>query len=250
MDLTKKRSSKYVAGIYAFFIILFAFTLSLFYVSRFQKSSPPAEPDAGILEPQESSDNFQKITKKIVVDKGQSDDNFEAPASKIEDEGISAPLAQKKTSDDPKLNIDGLKTPADETINPAAKPIRSQPALKHGGQKVVIYFSAESTGLTDEALNKLKAIFLFLLKEPDQELIIEGYGDSSKTDSHNKNLSKSRANIVKGYFVKRGISNSRIKAYWMGTENPTSGDNYREDRNKNHQVEVKFKLKSEDGLND
>ena len=88
------------------------------------------------------------------------------------------------------------------------------------------------------------------MKEPDEELIIEGYGDSSKTDNHNKNLSKLRANIVKSYFVKRDISNSRIKAYWMGTENPTGVDNYQEGRNKTHQVEVKFKLRSEDGLND
>jgi outer membrane protein OmpA-like peptidoglycan-associated protein len=250
MDLPQKRSSKYVAGIYAFFIILFAFTLSLFYVSRCQKSSPPAEQDAGILEPPDSSDIFQKITKKIDDDKGQSDNKFEAPKLKIEDESISAPLAKKKSLDDPKLNIDGLKTPAGETINPTAKPIRPQPALKQGRQKMVIYFSADSTGLTDEALKKLKTIFFLLLKEPDEELIIEGYGDSSKTDNHNKNLSKLRANIVKSYFVKRDISNSRIKAYWMGTENPTGVDNYQEGRNKTHQVEVKFKLRSEDGLND
>lgn len=250
MDLTKKRSSKYVAGIYAFFIILFAFTLSLFYVSRFQKSSPPAEPDAGILEPQDSSDNFQKITKKFVVDKGQSDEKFEAPESKIEDEGISAPLSKKKSSDDKKLNIDGLKTPAGETINPTAKPIRSQPPLKHSRQKGIIYFSAESTGLTDKALTKLKAIFLFLLKEPDEELIMEGYGESGKTDQHNKNLSKMRANIVKGYFVKRGISESRIKAYWMGNENPADVINDPAGRIKTHQVEVKYKSRGEAGLGD
>jgi outer membrane protein OmpA-like peptidoglycan-associated protein len=250
MDLTKKRSSKYVAGIYAFFIILFAFTLSLFYVSRSQKSSPPAEPDAGILEPQDFSENSQKITKKIVVDKGQSNGNFETPESKIENEGVRPALSKQNSSDDPKSSMDDLKRPEGETIIPAAKPIQSQPALKKGAQNMIIYFSAESTGLTDEALKKLKKIFLFLLKEPDEELIIEGYGDSSQTDSHNKNLSKLRANIVKGYFVKRGISNARIKTYWMGTEDLKGVDNFQEGRKKTHQVEVRFKLRSEDSLND
>ena len=250
MDLSKKRSSKYVAGIYAFFFILFAFTLSLFYVSRSQKSSPPAEPDAAILEPQDSSENLQKITKKILVDKEPSNDNLEASESKIENEGIGASPSKKKSLDDPKSNIDDLKRPAGETINPAAKPIRSQPALKHDGQKLVIFFSAESTGLTDKALLKLKKILLFLLKEPDEELIIVGYGDSNNTDSHNKNLSKLRAQIVKGYFVKRGISNARIEVYWMGSENPTGVDNLQEEGKKTHRVEVKFKLRSEDSHND
>jgi outer membrane protein OmpA-like peptidoglycan-associated protein len=252
MNLSKKRSSKYVAGIYAFFIILFAFTLSLFYASRCQKPYPPANQDADILEPQESSDNFPKITKKIDADKGQSDDKYEASKSEneIEDESISAPLSKKKSSDDQKLNIDDFKTPAGETTNPTVKPIRSQPPLKHSRQKVVIYFSAESTGLTDEALKQLKTIFLFLLKEPDEELVIEGYGESGKTDQHNKNLSKMRANIVKGYFVKRGISESRIKAYWMGTENPTGVSIDQEGKNKTHQVEVKYKSRGEAGLSD
>jgi outer membrane protein OmpA-like peptidoglycan-associated protein len=84
------------------------------------------------------------------------------------------------------------------------------------------------------------------LKEPDEELIIEGYGDSNQTDSHNKNLAKLRAHIVKGYFVKRGISDARINAYWMGSENPTGVDNFQEARKKTHRVEVKFKLRSKD----
>jgi outer membrane protein OmpA-like peptidoglycan-associated protein len=86
------------------------------------------------------------------------------------------------------------------------------------------------------------------LRYPDEELIIEGYGDSSKTDRHNINLSKLRANIVKGYFVKREISNSRIKAFWMGSENLARINVSQEDKIKTHQVEVKFNLRSKDDL--
>ena len=113
---------------------------------------------------------------------------------------------------------------------------------------MAIYFSTESTGLTDNALKKLKTIYLFLLRYPDEELIIEGYGDSSKLNRHNRNLSKLRANIVADYFFKRGISNSRIKAFWLGSENPAEINASRKEKNKINQVELKFKLRSKDDL--
>ena len=243
MDMPKKRSSRYVTGVYVLFIILFVFTLSLFYTSRCQKSPRSAKQDAGILKPQDSSDNLQKVTKKLDINKGQSENKYEASNSdnEVNDENINAPLSNKDTSDEIKINIDGFKTPSNEAINPSANPIRPQRSLKSNRQKAVIYFSTESTGLTDKALDKLRTIYLFLLRYPDEELIIEGYGDSSKTNRHNKNLSKLRANIVKGYFVKRGISNSRIKIFWMGSENPAGINVSQEDKNKTHQVEVKSK---------
>jgi len=243
MDMPKKRSSRYVTGVYVLFIILFVFTLSLFYTSRCQKSPRSAKQDAGILKPQDSSDNLQKVTKKLDINKGQSENKYEASNSdnEVNDENINAPLSKKDSSDEQKINIDGFKTPSGEAINPSANLIRSQTSLNSNKQKAVIYFSTESTGLTDKALDKLRTIYLFLLRYPDEELIIEGYGDSSKTNRHNKNLSKLRANIVKGYFVKRGISNSRIKIFWMGSENPAGINVSQEDKNKTHQVEVKSK---------
>ena len=243
MDLPKKRSSRYVTGVYALFIILFAFTLSLFYTSRCQKYPRSAKQDADILKPQDSSDNLQKVTKKLDINKGQSENQYEASNSdnEVNDENINAPLSKKDSSDEQKINIDGFKTPSGEAINPSANLIRSQTSLNSNRQKAVIYFSTESTGLTDKALDKLRTIYLFLLRNPDEELIIEGYGDSSKTNRHSKNLSKLRANIVKGYFVKRGISNSRIKTFWMGSENPAGINVSQEDKNKTHQVEVKSK---------
>ena len=250
MDPFKKRSSRYVTGIYALFIMLFAFTLSLFYASRCQNSPRPAKQDTDISKLQDSSDNLQEITKKIDTNKAQPEKKHETSNSdnKVSDENIIEPLSKKDSSDEQEENIDGSKTPSGDAINPSANPVQSQPNPKSGNQRNVIYFSEESTGLTGKALDKLRAIYLVLLKDPDEELLIEGYGDSNKTSRHNKNLSKLRANIVKGYFVKREISNSRIKVFWMGSENPAKINVPQKDKNKTHQVEVKFKLRSMDGL--
>jgi outer membrane protein OmpA-like peptidoglycan-associated protein len=250
MDLSKKRSSRYVTGIYALFIMLFAFTLSLFYASRCQYSPRPAKQDTDISKLQDSSDNLQEITKKIDTNKAQPEKKREISNSdkKVSDKIIIAPLSKKDFLDEKEENIDDSKTPSDDAINPSANPVRSQPNPISGHQGNIIYFSAESTGLTDKALDKLRKIYLVLLKDPDEELLLEGYGDSNKTNRHNKNLSKLRANIVKGYFVKREISNSRLKVFWIGSENPAKVNAFQKDKNKTHQVEVKFKLKSRDEL--
>ena len=242
MDLSKKRSSKYVTGIYASFIIIFAFTLSLFYNSRCQKSPHLAKQDADILKQQNSADSLQIVVKKLDINKGQSENKNEAANSdnEVNDENIRAPQSKTDPSDEHKININGIKTPSAEAYNPDSNPVRSQPSLSSNKQNLAIYFSAESTGLTDKALEKLKTIYLFLLRYSDEELIIEGYGDSSKLNRHNKNLSKLRANIVVGYFVKRGISNSRIKAFWLGSENPAGINVSQEEKNKTNQVEIKF----------
>jgi hypothetical protein len=67
MDLAKKRSHRYFAGIYAFFILVFAIMLALFYNSRCQKSTHSENQDNDIVRTEESSDNLQKVTKKIDV---------------------------------------------------------------------------------------------------------------------------------------------------------------------------------------
>ena len=157
-------------------------------------------------------------------------------------------LSKKDSSDGEKINSDSFKTPSGEAFSPNAKPSHAPPSLISTRQKVAIYFSADSTGLTNNALEKLEAITEFLLKYPDAEIIIEGYGDSTINYRNNKILSQLRANIVRSHLVKKGTAIGRIKAFWMGSENPVVSNDSQEDRNKSHQVEVKFKMKSKEDL--
>ena len=242
MDWPKKRSSKHVIGIYALFLIIFAFTLSLFYTSRCQKSRNSAKQDTDVHKPQNSAGRVQIVKKKLDINKGQSEIKKEAADSEIDvnAENMKSQQSKAVTSDERKININGIKPPSATAYNPVSNPVRSQTSSSSKNQKLAIYFSTESTGLTDKALQKLKTIYLFLLRYPDEELIIEGYGDSSIPNRHNKNISKLRANIVAGYFVKRGISNSRIKTFWLGSENPAGINASNKDKNKFKQVVLKY----------
>ena len=242
MDLPKKYSSRYLTWIYAFFIFFFTITISLFFTTRCQKSSTSTKQKTDIHVQQESLEKLPTVKKKIDRHEAQARRNDEASKSENEgfDDRIDAGLSKKTLSDEPKSTIDNPKTPPDKTLNPSVSQNSSPTLSKSSRQKAVIYFSDESTGLTDNALKTLRTIFLALLKHPDEKLIIEGYGDTSIISRHNQNLSQLRANIVKDYFVKRGISNSRIKTFWMGSEDPDGVGVLQKDGKKTHQVEVRL----------
>jgi outer membrane protein OmpA-like peptidoglycan-associated protein len=244
MALPKKYSSRYVNVIYALFIILFAITLSLFYAQWFQKSSSLEKQDTAVLEEKASSDRPSKLANKIDIIEGQSSRKFESSDldNLVHDENAEGPLSKKASPDNSKKEDKSVRTLLDNSTNPIAKSIHSPPAIKPDMQKAVIYFSADSTGLTEKALKKLRTILLSLLKHPEKKLIIIGYGDSSIIDRHNQKLSQLRAIIAESYFVKRGISTSRIGTYWMGSKNPAGSNMFSEDSNKTHQVEIKINV--------
>lgn len=107
-------------------------------------------------------------------------------------------------------------------------------------QKKIINFGYNSNGLSEEALEILKQTRQFIIQHPNTEVIIEGYTDAYGNDRYNKRLSNSRANIVKSYFVARGISPSRFKTFGMGQKYPIGSNDTKEGRIRNRRVEIKL----------
>ena len=247
MDLTKKRSHRYATGVYAVLIILLAFTVSLFLNSRCQKSPRLSKQDDDIVKEKEIAEPTQKVTKKIDTPQERSENTFDDSKSNnlTEDEISEAPLLNKDFSNGAKIKIKGIKTPSGAVLSQGKNQIQVQPSLISSGQNVVIYFSTDSTGLTDDAIERLQKIRDFLFKHPDEELIIEGYGDSSKDYHYNENLSELRASVVKGYLEKLGISSSKLQTFWMGFENPSGDTDPQKKADKDHQVEISLKSRFE-----
>ncbi|RZB37820.1 MAG: general secretion pathway protein A [Desulfobacteraceae bacterium Eth-SRB2] len=106
--------------------------------------------------------------------------------------------------------------------------------------KKIINFGYDSKDLSDKALEILEQTTELIIQHPNTEVIINGYTDSVGDDSYNKDLSKSRANIVKNFFVGRGISPSRIKTFGLGQKNPIGSNKTLEGRTLNRRVEIKL----------
>jgi general secretion pathway protein A len=104
--------------------------------------------------------------------------------------------------------------------------------------KTVINFGHNSNDLSDEDFETLEPIGSFISQHPDAKIIIKGYTDAFGKYLYNKRISEFRANLVKSYFVGRGISPSRIQVFGMGSENPRKSNQTREGRMLNRRVEI------------
>ena len=100
-------------------------------------------------------------------------------------------------------------------------------------------FKTNSAELSDDAFGKLDLVVEYLKKHPDMRIRVEGYTDSTGSAEYNKKLSQKRAEAVKAYLVKQGISADRIEAVGYGEENPVADNSTPEGRQANRRVEIK-----------
>ena len=75
-----------------------------------------------------------------------------------------------------------------------------------------LYFRFNSYDLSDTAITTLNKIAAFLNQATEKKVSIIGHTDSSGNYKYNKMLSKLRADIIKNYFIAKGIDPARIKS--------------------------------------
>lgn len=109
--------------------------------------------------------------------------------------------------------------------------------------KTIIQFEHDSKMLPDEAYTLLEQVVKLSSSKPGSEIIVEGYTDSFGDYIYNKNLSKSRADVIKEYLVKLGIPATNIKTFGMGSKNPVASNKTREGRKQNRRIEIQIKTK-------
>ncbi|MDR3681563.1 MAG: DUF5723 family protein [Flavipsychrobacter sp.] len=81
-----------------------------------------------------------------------------------------------------------------------------------------------------------------ILKEyPDNDMNIDGYTDNVGKPEMNMKLSKERAEAVKAYFVKEGVSANRLHAAGHGEEHPAASNKTKIGRAKNRRVHLELK---------
>ena len=104
-----------------------------------------------------------------------------------------------------------------------------------------VYFETSSAKISEGYQAVLDAAAKNLKENSEIKIEIVGHTDSTGPESFNKSLSKNRANAVKAYLVKKGISSKRMTATGFSSTQSAGDNNTEEGRAKNRRVELRIK---------
>jgi outer membrane protein OmpA-like peptidoglycan-associated protein len=104
----------------------------------------------------------------------------------------------------------------------------------------MIFFEQNSNDLSEKAIEKLDRIFEILIKDPNAEITLNGYSDSTGSASYNEMISEIRANAVKSYLVGKGVESSRILAFGHGSQKTIASNRTADGRRLNRRVEIEL----------
>ncbi len=100
-----------------------------------------------------------------------------------------------------------------------------------------IYFDLDSAKLRPESFDTLDDIAAQIKKLKPKKLVVEGHCSDEGTDEYNLKLSQARAESVRDYLVKRGVSKATIEIMAFGESRPIATNETEEGRERNRRVE-------------
>lgn len=129
--------------------------------------------------------------------------------------------------------------PAPVVAQPAPKP---EPKPAPIAKKIVlrgVNFDFDKSNIRADARPVLDEAIATLKQEGGIAVIAEGHTDGIGSDAYNQKLSAERAEAVRDYLVKGGISANRIKVEGLGESRPVANNATTDGRAQNRRVELR-----------
>jgi outer membrane protein OmpA-like peptidoglycan-associated protein len=101
-----------------------------------------------------------------------------------------------------------------------------------------VLFESDRAVLRPEARERLTAVAEAMRASPEQFAIVAGYTDSRGSDSHNQQLSQSRADAVRDFLLSAGVPADRLRSEGRGEASPIASNDSAEGRANNRRVEI------------
>lgn len=111
------------------------------------------------------------------------------------------------------------------------------------GAKMVlnnIFFDFDKSTLRPNSFRSLNTLLNFMKRYPEMSIEISGHTDNVGSMKYNQTLSENRANVVKDYLVRNGISSNRIGAYGRAFRQPIVSNDTNKGRQLNRRTEIKI----------
>jgi len=104
-----------------------------------------------------------------------------------------------------------------------------------------VHFDKNRFNIKDSSYELLDKLIDISKECSESKIVIEGYTDTRGSIKINRKISLKRANAVKSYFIKGGISSERLKAIGYGEIKPIATNSTAKGREKNRRIEIHIK---------
>lgn len=101
-----------------------------------------------------------------------------------------------------------------------------------------VLFSINKSQLQSGGIRNMQKLADFLKQYPKQKVMVEGFTDSTGSDSYNQDLSERRANAVRIALIDMGTSSDRITTRGYGETFPVASNDTAVSRQLNRRVEI------------
>ena len=101
-----------------------------------------------------------------------------------------------------------------------------------------VVFDTNQAQLKSGGMRNVQKLADFFKQYPQRNVLIEGFTDSTGSNSHNQELSENRAQSVRTALLGMGIGNERITSHGYGEAYPVAGNDTAAGRQLNRRVEI------------
>ena len=115
--------------------------------------------------------------------------------------------------------------PAPESVDPLDGDLASvNEYVRSQGLLDDVFYSYDSSDLTEEARQRLAANAQFFIRNTAFEAVIEGHCDERGTSEYNLALGERRASSARSYLTSLGVDGSRLRTITYGEERPVCSE--------------------------
>jgi outer membrane protein OmpA-like peptidoglycan-associated protein len=101
-----------------------------------------------------------------------------------------------------------------------------------------VLFDTDKAELKSGGMRNMEKLVAFLKEYPQRKAVVEGFTDSTGSDSHNQELSGRHASAVRSALVDMGIGSERLDAHGYGEAYPVASNGNSGGRQMNRRVEI------------
>ncbi len=101
-----------------------------------------------------------------------------------------------------------------------------------------VNFDTGKSSIRSSSYKELNEVAELLKYKPEMKMRIEGHTDNVGDPESNMKLSKARAESVKNYLIKKGVSANRLSSEGFGSTRPVAHNDTADGRQKNRRTEV------------